>query len=56
MKNMNIEKAFENQLASLKMEGYEFSNPEIENVKKCIRGELSFQQFKNEILKEIKNK
>ena len=42
---LNIEKTFENQLASLKMEGYEFSNPEIENIKKygtdCIRVDAS---------------
>ena len=32
MENITIDKAFENQLASIKMEGYKFSADEIENV------------------------
>ena len=55
MENITTDKAFENQLASIKMEGYIFSADEIENVKKCLNGEISFIQFKDTILKEIRN-
>ena len=55
MESITTDKAFENQLASIKMEGYKFSADEIENVKKCLNGEISFIQFKDTILKEIRN-
>ena len=55
MENITTDKVFENQLASIKMEGYNFSADEIENVKKCLNGEISFMQFKGTILKEIRN-
>lgn len=54
MQNINTEIFFENQLASLKIEGYTFSASEIENVKKCLSGEISFQQFANNLIKELK--
>ncbi|MBR0141592.1 MAG: antitoxin VbhA family protein [Ruminococcus sp.] len=56
MQNTTIEKALKNQVASVKMEGFVFSEKELENVRKCLRGELTFQQFKENILKEVKSR
>ena len=55
MESVTTEKAFENQLASVKMEGYTFSANEIENITKCLNGEISFKQFRDMIIKEISN-
>ena len=54
MKNITTEKAMKNQLASLKMEGFVFTEKEIENIRKCLAGEVTFQQFKENLLKEVK--
>ena len=56
MHNVTTEKAFRNQLASVRMEGFRFSGKEIENVKKCISGELTFKQFTDKIVKEVRSK
>ena len=56
MQNVTTEKALKNQLASVHMEGYRFSEKEIENVKKCLSGELSFKQFTDKIIKDVKRK
>ena len=37
------------------MEGYTFSVNEIENIKKCLNGEISFKQFRDKIIKETGN-
>lgn len=56
MQNVTTEKALKNQVASAEMEGFVFNERELENVKKCLNGELSFQQFKDELLKEVKSR
>ncbi|WP_196231533.1 antitoxin VbhA family protein [Ruminococcus flavefaciens] len=56
MQNVTTEKALKNQLASVRMEGYRFSEKEIENVRKCLSGELSFKQFTDKIIKDSKRK
>lgn len=56
MQNVTTEKALKNQLASIRMEGYRFSDKEIENVKKCLSGELSFKQFTDKIVKDSHRK
>ncbi|WP_294414053.1 antitoxin VbhA family protein [uncultured Ruminococcus sp.] len=56
MQNVTTEKALKNQLASVRMEGYRFSEKEIENVRKCLNGELSFKQFTDKIIKDAKRK
>lgn len=50
MQNVTTEKALKNQLASVSMEGFRFSAKEIDNVKKCLSGELTFQQFKEKLV------
>ena len=54
MQNVTTEKALSNQMASVTIEGFTFSEKEIENVRKCLKGELTFQQFKAIVLKEVK--
>ena len=56
MYNVTTEKALKNQLASARMEGFRFSNHEIDNVKKCLSGELSFKQFTDKIVNEVRSK
>ena len=56
MQNVTTEKALKNQLASVRMEGYRFSEKEIENVRRCLNGELSFKQFTDKIIKDAKRK
>ena len=56
MQNVTTEKALKNQLASIRMEGYRFSDKEIENVKKCLSGELSFKQFTDKIIRDVRSK
>ena len=56
MHNVTTEKALKNQLASIRMEGYHFSSKEIANVKKCLSGEMTFKQFTDKIVKEVRNK
>lgn len=56
MQNVTTEKALKNQLASIRMEGYRFSDKEIENVKKCLSGELSFKQFIDKIIRDVRSK
>ena len=56
MHNISTEKALKNQLASVRMEGYRFTDSEIENVRKCLSGELTFSQFKDKIVKDTQNK
>ena len=47
-------KALENELASIRIEGYSFSDKEIANVKKCLEGELTFEQFTAIIKQDIR--
>ncbi len=54
MQNVTTEKALKNQLASMRMEGFHFSDKEIENVRKCLSGELTFKQFTEKIIQECK--
>jgi len=56
MQNVTTEKALKNQLASVRMEGFRFSDKEIDNVRKCLSGELTFKQFTDKIIKEVRNK
>lgn len=56
MQNVTTEKALKNQLASVRMEGFRFSDKEIENVKKCLSGELSFKQFTDKIIHDVRSK
>ncbi|MBQ9899171.1 MAG: antitoxin VbhA family protein [Ruminococcus sp.] len=56
MQNVNTEKALRNQLASVRMEGFRFSEHEISNVRKCLSGELTFRQFTDKIVKEVRSK
>ena len=50
MQNITTEQIIKNQIASAEMEGFHFSDNEIENVKKCLDGEISYQQFLETIL------
>ena len=45
MYNDATEKILKNQIASAEMEGYCFSAEEIVNVRKCLDGEMTVQQF-----------
>ena len=56
MHNVTTEKALKNQLASVRMEGFRFSRSEIDNVKKCLSGEISFKQFTDKIVSEVRSK
>ncbi|HRR75751.1 MAG: antitoxin VbhA family protein [Ruminococcus sp.] len=56
MQNVSTEKALRNQLASIRMEGFRFSEKEISNVKKCLSGEMTFSQFKDKIVRDVRNK
>ena len=56
MQNITTEKALQNQLASVRMDGYRFSDREIDNVRKCLSGELTFSQFKDKIVKDSRSK
>ena len=56
MQNVTTEKALRNQLASVRMEGFRFSDNEIDNVKKCLSGELTFKQFTDKIVKGVRRK
>lgn len=56
MQNVTTEKALKNQLASVRMEGFSFSDKEIDNVKKCLCGELTFKQFTDKIVKDVQSK
>ena len=54
MTNVNKDKALENELASIKIEGYSFSDKEIANVLQCLDGEISFQQFADKIKQDMR--
>ncbi len=56
MQNVTTEKALKNQLASVSMEGFRFSAKEIDNVKRCLSGELTFQQFKDKLVSGTRRK
>ncbi|MBR1824924.1 MAG: hypothetical protein IJ779_11965 [Ruminococcus sp.] len=56
MANVSAEKALKNQLASVCMEGFRFTEKELDNVKKCLSGELSFKQFTDKIVKDVRRK
>lgn len=54
MQNITTEQAMKNQIASAEMEGFHFSDKETENVRKCLDGEITYQQFVQIILSESK--
>ena len=54
MTNANKDKALVNELASIKREGYIFSDKEIANVLQCLDGEITFQQFTDKIKQDIR--
>jgi hypothetical protein len=56
MQNVTTEKALKNQLASVRMEGFSFSAKEIDNVRRCLSGEITFQQFKDKIVGDVHRK
>lgn len=56
VQNVSTEKALKNELASVRMEGFSFSDKEINNVKKCLSGELTFKQFTDKIVKDVRSK
>ncbi len=45
MAKVSIEQAIENQIASAEMEGFIFELDEIENVKRYLKGEITYQDF-----------
>jgi hypothetical protein len=50
MQKVTTEQAIKNQIASAEMEGFRFSKDEVEVVRKCIDGEISYQQFLEKVL------
>lgn len=54
MQNVITEQAITNQIASAEMEGFCFSEEEVENVRKCLDGEITYQQFVDIVLAELK--
>ena len=56
MHNVSTEKALSNQLASIRMEGFCFSDSEIDNVRKCLSGELTVKQFTDKIVSDVKHR
>ena len=56
MSRVTTEKALKNELASIRMEGYRFSDKELDNVKKCLSGELTFKQFTDKIVRDSRKK
>ena len=56
MQNVAADKALKNQLASVRMEGFRFSEREIENVRKCLAGETTFKQFADKVVDEARRK
>lgn len=50
MQNVTTEQAITNQIASAEMEGFRFSKEEVENVRKCLDGEITQEAFVKEIL------
>lgn len=54
MQNVTTEQAITNQIASAEMEGFRFSKEEVENVRKCLDGEITYQQFVDIVLAERK--
>ncbi len=50
MQNVTTEQAITNQIASAEMEGFRFSKEEVENVRKCLDGEITQEMFEKEIL------
>lgn len=56
MYKVSTEKALSNELASVRMEGFNFSDSEINNVRKCLSGEMTFKQFTEMIVSDVKSK
>ena len=56
MRKITTEKAMKNQLASAQIEGFRFTDHEIDNVRKCLGGELTFKQFTDRIVREVRSK
>lgn len=56
MHNVSTEKALNNQIASICMEGFSFSGREIDNVRRCLSGELTFKQFTDKIVRDVRRR
>lgn len=54
MQKVTTEQAIKNQMASAEMEGFRFSTEEVENVRKCLEGKITYQQFVDRVLKNCK--
>lgn len=54
MQKVTTEQAMKNQIASAEMEGFRFSEEEVENVRKCLEGKITYQQFVDGVLKNCK--
>ena len=50
--SVTAETALRNEIASAEMEGYRFEPDEIELVKACLGGEISYQVFLERVLRE----
>ena len=51
---VSIEQAIKNQIASAEMEGFNFESDEIENVKRYLKGEITYQDFFESLSSKIK--
>ena len=54
MQKVTTEQAIRNQVASAKMAGFQFSEKEIENVRKCLEGKITLKQFVDSVLKNCR--
>ena len=54
MQKVTTEQAIKNQIASAEMEGFRFSTEEVENVRKCLEGKITYQHFVDRVLKNCK--
>ncbi len=54
MQKVTTEQAIKNQIASAEMEGFHFSENEIENVRRCLEGEITYNQFIEKVLSDYK--
>ena len=54
MAKVSIEQAIKNQIASAEMEGFNFESDEIENVKRYLKGEITYQDFFESLCSKIK--
>ncbi len=53
MQNVTTEQAIRNSVASAEMEGFSFSQEEVENVRECLKKRLSCEEYPEIICKEL---